>query len=533
MAIRTITARTIAVAMSLASVSQTALGQDHVQTELQKIIAADSAPFSTFGESVSMNGGWLAVGAPGDDEGDGISWDSGAAYVYRLEGQNWELDDKLTSGNWWRSNYGIVVSMGDGRTLVGMRDTMHLHPDPPRMFERDGDPFFCEDNGDCAGVGSGTCLNNFCEGVVWSLESTLSGGNVSTWYGVSQDLEGDLAVVGDSSGATGGGPSGGVVHVFRRDFELGWVEMDEFTSTDIAYEDAFGIAVSMSGDWILAGAPLDSAPGGYSHAGSAYFFLRNDSGTPGDPNDDTWEQVTKVTASDLGAYDYFGRAVAIDGDFAVVGVPRDTDLYAYSGSAYAFRYNGITWVQDGPKLVSSDGIYWAGLGVAVDISGDRIVVGAPGDGCPDECATGAAYLFQRFEDSYACTDDQDCIDVGLSACAGSACQGVVWAETAKLVASDAEAGDHVGRSVSISANWAVVGSPDNDGMTGAAYIYDLISIPGDMNGDGVVNAADLAQLLGAWGACPLPCPPSCPADFNGDCVVNAADLAQLLGNWGP
>lgn len=54
----------------------------------------------------------------------------------------------------------------------------------------------------------------------------------------------------------------------------------------------------------------------------------------------------------------------------------------------------------------------------------------------------------------------------------------------------------------------------------------------DLNGDGVVNAADLAILLGDWGVVD-PCPPMAPADFNGDCAVNAADLALLLGDWSP
>ena len=52
--------------------------------------------------------------------------------------------------------------------------------------------------------------------------------------------------------------------------------------------------------------------------------------------------------------------------------------------------------------------------------------------------------------------------------------------------------------------------------------------PADLNGDGVVDAADLAMLLGSWGPCR-----DCPADLNGDGVVNAADLALLLGSWGP
>ena len=56
-------------------------------------------------------------------------------------------------------------------------------------------------------------------------------------------------------------------------------------------------------------------------------------------------------------------------------------------------------------------------------------------------------------------------------------------------------------------------------------------IPADVDGDGDVDAADLAILLGSWG----PCPPEddCPADLNRDGVVDAFDLAFLLGSWGP
>lgn len=51
--------------------------------------------------------------------------------------------------------------------------------------------------------------------------------------------------------------------------------------------------------------------------------------------------------------------------------------------------------------------------------------------------------------------------------------------------------------------------------------------PADLDGDGVVGAADLAMLLGSWGSCE-----GCPADLDGDGVVGAADLAILLGSWG-
>lgn len=52
----------------------------------------------------------------------------------------------------------------------------------------------------------------------------------------------------------------------------------------------------------------------------------------------------------------------------------------------------------------------------------------------------------------------------------------------------------------------------------------------DINLDGSVDSADLAQLLGAWGGCG-DCA-ACPFDLNGDCSVDAGDLSILLGSWG-
>jgi hypothetical protein len=49
--------------------------------------------------------------------------------------------------------------------------------------------------------------------------------------------------------------------------------------------------------------------------------------------------------------------------------------------------------------------------------------------------------------------------------------------------------------------------------------------PADLNGDGSVNASDLAILLGNWGGAGA-------GDINGSGTVDAADLAILLSNWG-
>lgn len=68
-------------------------------------------------------------------------------------------------------------------------------------------------------------------------------------------------------------------------------------------------------------------------------------------------------------------------------------------------------------------------------------------------------------------------------------------------------------------------------------VYSVPPIPGDLNGDGLVDTFDLFILLGAWGACDSPCPPSCPEDLTNstgdgmDCTVNTFDLFVLLANW--
>lgn len=79
--------------------------------------------------------------------------------------------------------------------------------------------------------------------------------------------------------------------------------------------------------------------------------------------------------------------------------------------------------------------------------------------------------------------------------------------------------------------WAA-GNAINNNFTSSGDIIYLTNLsatfntcPADLSGDGVVNAADLALLLGGWAG-------SGDADLNNDGTVNSADLALLLGAWG-
>jgi len=65
---------------------------------------------------------------------------------------------------------------------------------------------------------------------------------------------------------------------------------------------------------------------------------------------------------------------------------------------------------------------------------------------------------------------------------------------------------------------------------GLVRLYQGAAVPGDTNGDGVVDIEDLLFLLGVWGDCPDP-PVLCPADFDENGVVNVTDLLFLLAHW--
>jgi choice-of-anchor B domain-containing protein len=72
----------------------------------------------------------------------------------------------------------------------------------------------------------------------------------------------------------------------------------------------------------------------------------------------------------------------------------------------------------------------------------------------------------------------------------------------------------------------------NESGLDAIRIEDVVCMPpGDVNGDLVIDVADLLAVLGAWGPCPV-APTPCPIDVNNDRVIDVADLLLVLANWG-
>lgn len=110
--------------------------------------------------------------------------------------------------------------------------------------------------------------------------------------------------------------------------------------------------------------------------------------------------AAKLIAADGSPEDWFSYAVAIDGETAVVGAPRDEDgrwpfefFFGFVGSAYVFQRGGDGWLQK-TKLRASDGADGATLGFSVALSGDVIVAGAPGE-ISSGVRSGTAYVFRK------------------------------------------------------------------------------------------------------------------------------------------
>jgi len=212
-------------------------------------------------------------------------------------------------------------------------------------------------------------------------------------------------------------------------------------------DDAFGYAVAMSSDYAIIGAPYDSSSGGYQQ-GSVIMYHH-------DQNTGIWVQDGDKLFNP-GAYteDAFGYSVDIDSNYAIIGTPYDFAATWDWGSASIIKRNETTgiWEFQGSKLVNENPAVDDQFGYSVSISGDYAIVGAPGDdvGTGSSSIHGSASVYKR-----------------------NPSNGNWELQGSKLRDSDPYAIDQFGYSVSISGDYAIVGTPHDYQSTnlGSASIF--------------------------------------------------------------
>ena len=302
-------------------------------------------------------------------------------------------------------------------------------------------------------------------------------------FGSSVSISGDRAIVGANRDDYWTNDAGSAF-IYKYN-GIAWVQEQVLSATNSASDDEFGESVSISGDKAIVGAWKDDG------TGSAYIYIYSGS---------SWDKY-KITASDAASNDRFGGSVSISGDKAIVGAFLNDDDETNAGSAYIYKYNGSSWVQE-QKLTSPVPEENGWFGVSVSISGDIAIVGVAttivGTDSP-----GSVYLFkfngtswietQKLTASDAAAEDSFGISVSIlgdkaiigayrdddgGENSGSAhifkFNGTSWIEAQKLTASDAAAEDSFGINVSISGDRAIIGAfRDDDGGedSGSAHIY--------------------------------------------------------------
>jgi hypothetical protein len=206
------------------------------------------------------------------------------------------------------------------------------------------------------------------------------------YFGYSVAIDGDLLAAG-APGVDEAGNDSGAVYVFQHS-DQGWGEKAKLVPEDLGAGDHLGTAVALDGETLAAGAAYaTSGEAGYA-AGAVYVFVRQGDG---------WHQQARLTARDGAAFDLFGGALALDGDTLVVGA-RAADGPSgarNSGAAYVYQRQGENWVE-AARLSAADGGENDFFGHAVALQGDQIAVGAFGHDDPQAGPNaGAVYLFQR------------------------------------------------------------------------------------------------------------------------------------------
>lgn len=201
-----------------------------------------------------------------------------------------------------------------------------------------------------------------------------------------------------------------------------------------------GLSVAVEGDTILAGAR--TTPG---WAGRAYVATRSFDGT--------WQIEQTLTAEEYAAPNaQFGSAIALSGDWAVIGASGDkSSVPARSGSAFFFHRQGGSWLRAEPPVQAPAPAPDDAFGARVAVDGDLAVVGAPGNPRSDSYAgrTGAVYVYTLGTDG-------------------------TWSLSDTIAPADGAAGDQFGFELALDSGALLVGAPgaaERGADAGAAYSF--------------------------------------------------------------
>lgn len=270
------------------------------------------------------------------------------------------------------------------------------------------------------------------------LFSTVSGNLTQTFFypqldsgdtfGTAVAIDGNKVLIGASGERDFG--SDGAALLFNAD------SGKLIQTFSISNSDTFGSAVAIDGNKVIVGDVQNDTFASVS--GAAFLF----DAVSGNNSQNFFPPNPSIE-------DFFGGAVAIDGNKVLVGASGGGRGTNKSGSAYLFDANGKllqTFLNPSPDAIDYFGDYFGG---AVAIHGNKVLIGATGEDRFGN-SSGAAYLFD--------------------AVSGNLLQS--------FFSPNPNEGDEFGGAVAIDGDQVLIGSVSDDTVVtngGAAYLFDTVS----------------------------------------------------------
>ena len=249
-----------------------------------------SSPYASdnYGQSVAIAGKYAVVGAPLG--GIGLA---GKIYIYKHTANGWQSDGEVMALDSRMLDYfGFSVALFDSTIIVGApyADMSKINP---------------------KGGGAGAAYLFDRVNGSWQQTKKLmpADATANNQFGCAVALDNGHAVVGASRDDVQDFDTGST-YVYQNEATNGWIEETKLTAVDADSGDVFGSSVSISGKFLVIGAP--GVDGLNKNTGAVYSYLLTAEG---------WMQKSKTHAGDAAKNDSFGTSVAVSIRATAVGAP--------------------------------------------------------------------------------------------------------------------------------------------------------------------------------------------------------------------
>jgi len=282
-----------------------------------------------FGGSISLHDNTLFVGAYHHNYLN----KTGAVYVYEFINDTWVEIQKISSpNNVYESHFGISVKQENGWLIIGASGESKVY-----VYKK---------------------LNEN-----WELHQTLEPSLIvfESFFGYGLEIKNDELFIGASAYSDQSENDSGIIYYYRLINDQ-WQLQDSLLPSDLFNDNLFGIAISLQENRLLIGSPQAFST---VISGTAYVF---------EYINEEWIEVQKVVPDDPKLDSWFGSSVYLDGDSAIVGAYRDSEIYSEAGAAYLFNLNESTWEQS-EKMFSYNPTNNGRFGISVFMGNNKMLTG--------------------------------------------------------------------------------------------------------------------------------------------------------------